>query len=236
MSVMAATGAEVSLQPAALVAAAVDRLYAVFGASPQRSRVEFCRHCTTDDEVASIASTPVRELTAADLDRYLPKALTTWGDADDLRMVLPRVVELMSAHALATDPAVPLTKLARAGWRGWPHEQQAAIEDALSALWLSALATPPFEHRAWRLLTAIAEATDDVKPQLDDWQLVLFSSAPEREVALAQLLELDGAVTRWNGEAAPLFWSPRPGPASQLERFLRRPAIANQRRHAVDGT
>jgi hypothetical protein len=234
MGVMAASGAEASLRPATLMTAAIERLYVVFAAHPPRPDIAYCPHCTSAEDVASIASAPLPHLTAAAIDRYIPKALTTFGDAHDLRAVLPRIVELLAARRLATDPAVLFAKLSRAGWRSWPLEERAAIEDALSALWLSALATHPSEQRAWRLLTALAEATDDVKSQLDDWQLVLFSSAPEREMGLAQLLALDAAVARWDGDAAPLFWSPRPGPASQLERFLRRPAIANHRHHASE--
>jgi hypothetical protein len=41
----------------------------------------------------------VRSVPAAAIDRWLPHAVTTWGTADDLRALLPRVCELLAAIA-----------------------------------------------------------------------------------------------------------------------------------------
>ena len=135
---------------------------------------------------------------AAAIDRWLPHATSTWGTAEDLRALLPRVLELFADGALATSPEVLFGKLRQAGAGGWDVEEQAAVEDVVTAVWLATLASDPPRagHPAWRLLVAMAELGGDLTPFLDDWTLLLGSGAAEGAAARRHLQDLVRRVER----------------------------------------
>src|SRR5215213_8574195 len=102
------------------IGAAIEDLYLVFRRYGLRSRLDACPCCTTHGDQARIESRSLRALTPADLEHYVSKAMTTWGDEDDFRHFLPRVLELaVSNDSLSfVDTELMLSKLAYASWGG----------------------------------------------------------------------------------------------------------------------
>jgi hypothetical protein len=165
--------------PAALVRA-VNDLYRVFGRYGLRTHIEGCPCCTTEEDQKSVRVRSLRALTADDLERYLGKAMTTWGDTDDFRHFLPRLLELMVSDPDGTylDPRYLLPKLAYADWGSWPVKEQAAVESFLLRRWEVGLTQPPrysSDHRelefdADEWISGLQLTGLDPAPYIDAWR------------------------------------------------------------------
>ncbi|MGH9188064.1 MAG: hypothetical protein ACRD0U_20015 [Acidimicrobiales bacterium] len=184
---------------AGLVHAAVERLYTTFRDYPPRPAMPVCAHCVTADEVVALLAQPPRSTEGKRLARYATKAVTTWGDADDLRRLLPRLCELAATGDDNVELGVVAAKLRWAGWLRWPPDEQAAVFDLLEALWLRELTGWPAVHPAPALVHAVAAAVDDLRPFLDEWHLLLGTSGSERDAAVHHLADL---VTAWRPRLA----------------------------------
>jgi hypothetical protein len=209
---------------------AIERSYQVFAPNRVGRRMVVRRRDITPDEVAALAG-PVRSVPAAAIDRWLPHAVTTWGTAEDLRALLPRVFELLTAGLLTTPPEMVMARVRQSDVGGWPHEEAAALEDIVAALWLAILAEHPsgMGFPAMRVLAAIAELGHDLGPYLDDW-LLLASSARTGAPARRHLAELGRRVQHLHDTGVGLgglFWSPRPAEVARLEAWLTSRAVAD---------
>ena len=218
--------------PEHLLELALERVYAAFAPHSLGGAMQVWRPDVTAGDVAALSG-PRREVTPEAIDRWLPHAVTTWGTADDLRALLPRALELFAAGRLTTSPEVLFTKVRLAGVATWTVEEQAAVEDLITAVWLATLVTHPSAtgHPAWRLLVGLAELGDELSPFLDDWLLMLGSAAPERATARHHLQDLVAAVGRQRaiGDGiAGLFWSPHPDEVARLEIWLASPFTTSQ--------
>lgn len=213
--------------PAHLVELALERVYGAFAHHVLGEAMRVWRPDVTADDVAALSGS-LREISPGAIDRWLPRAVTTWGTGDDLRVLLPRTLELFAAGALATSPEILFTKLRLAGVATWTVEEQAAVEDLITAVWLAGLVTYPSAtgHPAWRLLVGLAELGDELSPFLDDWLLMLGSSAPERATARHHLRDLVAVVERVG--VAALFWTSRPAEVARLETWLASPFTTSQ--------
>ncbi len=224
--------AEPAPQPDQLLGLAIERAYRAFERNHLGRSMVVRRRDVTAHDVAALSG-PIRTVPAAAIDRWLPHAVTTWGTAEDLRSLLPRVFELLTAGLLETPPEVVFAKLRRADAPGWPLAEQAALQDILATLWLATLSEhpAPIGFPAGRVLTALAELAHEISPQLDDWMLLLGSSNPGAAPARRHLQDLlqHVEVLRQSGlgiEA--LFWSPRPAEAARLEMWLASPLTLGQ--------
>ncbi|WP_017585706.1 hypothetical protein [Nocardiopsis ganjiahuensis] len=142
----------------------IEDVYRVFARYPRPARVEGCRHCVTENDHQDLLGAPLRELDAERLRRFAHKALNTWGDVDDLRHFLPRLLEL----ALRGDGDLHglFAKLRQAGWTEWPEDEREALRACLAVWWEHGLSG---EDRADAPLGTLAEAGDDLGPYLDSW-------------------------------------------------------------------
>ena len=207
-----------------LVALAIERTYEAFSSRALGPSMTLRRPEVTPVEVSALGGA-VRLVPASAMDRWLPHAISTWGSGDDLRALLPRVLELFASGALATPPEVLFTKIRQAGADTWSNEEQAAIEDLVTAVWLATLASDPPRagHPAWRLLVAMAELGGDLSPFLDDWTLLLGTRAAEGHAARRHLRALTRRVEHMTGAGlglGALFWSPSPRETERLEEWL----------------
>ena len=215
--------ADGTLRPDQLLGRAVERTYGAFARNRVGRSMVVRRGDVTPADVDALAR-PIRTVTAAALDRWLPHAITTWGTAEDLRALVPRIFELLTAGLLDTAPEVLFAKLRHADAPGWPAAEQAALDDVLSALWLADLVEHPSPMGpAGRLLTALAELGQETSSHLDDWTLLMAAGGPDAEPARRHLRDLlhQVASLRSSGlQVADLFWSPRPVEAERLEIWL----------------
>ena len=227
MASMGESGAaDAAPRPDQLLGLAVERAYVTFARNRLGRSMVVHRRDVSPADVAALAG-PIRTVAAAAIDRWLPHAVTTWGTAEDLRALLPRIFELFTAGLLETSPEVLFAKLCHADAAGWPIAEQAALETVASASWRAALTQHPSPMGpAGRLLIALAELGQEISPYLDDWSLLMGTGAPEAEPARRHLAEL---VQRAEGLRASgrtlddLFWSSHPAEAARLEVWLSSP-------------
>jgi len=145
---MAVTAAHTEL------ARAIEALYEAFEGYPLKPRIDSCPHCELDNAERRLHMKPLRDLEWADLDIFAFKALTSFGDADDLRHFLPRLLELyVLDHAGAPHTLFMLFhKLQFAKWTTWPADEGEAVRRFLEA-WKRVLTqqAPESEQAAWEL-------------------------------------------------------------------------------------
>lgn len=227
-------GAGAKRQPEQILGDAIERAFEVFAGCSIGPTMVVHRRDVTPEAVASLGG-PVRSVPAAAIDRWLPHAITTWGTADDLRALLPRVLELLTAGLLSTPPEVLFAKLRQAHPTRWAPEEKAVLDSSVAALWLTTLARhpSPMGIAAGRLLTSLAELGRAISPYLEDWMLLLTSPGPAGEPARAHLADLTRRVDALESSGlgvADLFWSPRPKEAARLDEWLTRTRGETRRR------
>jgi hypothetical protein len=123
--------------------ATLERLYSVYARYPLAERTHFCDHCASPDDIARVRSKPLRELAADDLELYAEKALSTWGDLDEFRHFLPRLLELAAREEdFGSLHAWSLLNKVGVRWADWPHDERVAIRDFIDAWWLATLDVP----------------------------------------------------------------------------------------------
>lgn len=84
-------------------------------------------------------SKPFKELTADDLSRFTGKAMTTWGDVDDYKHFLPRILELTAQLDTPYEVWIAFDKLEYGNWKTWEETEQKVIHEYMLALWESLL-------------------------------------------------------------------------------------------------
>lgn len=191
---------------------ASEALYRAF-APYAGAHLEGCPHCVSFGESAALRRAPLRAL-GAELDRYLFKAMTTWGTEEDFKHFVPRLVE---RYAQGTDAWLLCDKLAYAGWRSWAEPERAAVERYFLVLWRAELEAygPPLPGRG--LLETMLTLDLDLAPYDLRTKLEAWRSDPSRDAAqsLASFV-LDHGMA--------LFW-----PSPSVERallFRARPEVA----------
>lgn len=115
---------------------AILHLYAVFSAYEGNCHIQGSPlYGDLTEWNRQLFSKPLRDLTSEDLSRFAGKAITTWGDENDLRHFLPRMLELTAELNTPYDIGILYQKLEDAGWRNWPASEQEAINNFSPALW-----------------------------------------------------------------------------------------------------
>ena len=180
----------------------IEDVYRVFARYPRPDRVEGCRHCVTEDDHRDLLGAPLRELDPDRLRRLSHKALNTWGDVDDLRHFLPRLLEL----ALRGDGDLHglFAKLRQAGWAGWPQDERDALRACLAVWWDHGLSG---EGRAEAPLDTLDETGDDLAPYLDAWW---GRNTPQALWALADLVGEVAHTTPRVRDDRVVTWLPTP--------------------------
>lgn len=117
------------------LARAIDALYEAFDAYPLKERVDSCPHCELDAAERRLHVRPLREMTWADLGTYSFKAMTAFGDEDDFKHFLPRVLELYVLDHVGAPYSlfVFLGKLDSTAWMTWPAEEIAVVRRFIDA-------------------------------------------------------------------------------------------------------
>ena len=217
--------------------AAVDSLYLVFARYPYRASMPACAHCVTDENLLGLGQTAVRDLPPELLGRYVRKAVSTWGEVDDFKRLLPRLLELSASDDLRIPPMVVTAKLRRAEWRTWPADEQRATWQFLLAWWhhnLSRWVGPGLA--AHRLLDAISVAEADLGPYFTEWHQLLGGESAGRLASVLHLVELltDSPLQPDHPESVGRLAPEALGNAvKQYREFLLDPATADELERAL---
>lgn len=202
---------------------ALETLYGTFNRY-QGTHLEGCPHCVSFEESAALRRAPLRKL-GGELQRYLFKAMTTWGTVDDFKYFVPRLLEL---YASGTDAWLLRDKLAYANWRAWPEPERRAVEDYLQAEWREQIAAYGSPLPGHELLETLLALEIDMTPYDPRGQLDLWRADPSRESArqMSQfVLEYATAVV-WSHAATerPKWWQMRYEISEQVQAWLLEPA------------
>ncbi|MDI1443531.1 hypothetical protein [Polyangium sp. 6x1] len=177
---------------------ALEALYRTFARYPLRARIVGCPHCVGQKDDAPLHRAPLRALRAADLGSYAFKAMTTWGDVDDYRHFLPRILDLSLDRPPepGLEPAQIADKLRYAGWSTWPEDEQKAITEFVMATFQAALAWHPD-----------IRAESSPRPCWEVWDALEFAATAHGDVSMllaawpmqgnASLLHFADLVLRW---------------------------------------
>src|SRR5438552_3773417 len=115
---------------------AIEELYSVFARNPLK-KLYGCDHCVFPQEQQVLEAKPLRELTSSDLRSYANAAPLTFGDVEDLKHFLPRILELLALDTeWIVDPDLLMKRLGEdADWRNWPDSEQEAVQTYLYSWW-----------------------------------------------------------------------------------------------------
>ena len=206
--------------------AAIERLYEVFARYPTRPDIPGCEHCVFPEDNERVHAKPLRELTPQDLEQFGDKALTTWGDRNDLRHFLPRLLECMVASGRFdfVVPEILLGMLDYGHWQAWPEPEQNAIRAFLRAWWQELLGMPLASNPPPEVgLCAIAKAEDDLGPYLQVWEQEQRPSAVAHLAAL--LIESGNQLWAKKHKLPDAFWEDRRPQMQQVIDWLASPTV-----------
>ncbi len=223
--------------PTAQLQRALDDLAQVLGGYPFQPAMRACPHCVSDDDLRQLGRAPARISTSL-LDRYVSKAMVTWGDADDFKRLLPEVMVRLCEGRTSVPGALVGARLRRAGWTAWPAAETPAVRRTLSAMWLTTLAAPPGPGRdpVVSRLSLITAAETDLEPYLDVWEdrLEAGGDPAARLAAVLHLADLLAPLAA-GGRRRLIRGFPlaRRSVVAQLDHWLRQPVVIQRLAHAA---
>lgn len=190
---------------------AIAALYEAFSKYRLRAGIEQCNcgACTRVDE-NSLRSPSLRHMPLHRLEVVGRRVMTTWGDVDDFRHLLPRFLELLAesdfSDGASLDPELMGCKLTYGRWKSWPKAEVRAVADFLKAYWTDRLARPPELYNQDTPLSVLVSAGLDIAPALEQWRASLDSPAAVR---LYEYLSSSSARQVLKGEPPP-YWDAAP--------------------------
>ena len=207
------------------LATAIGDLYSIFKKYTLRAMVGGCPHCVYPEDNARIHSKPLHQLTAEDLESFSRKVLTTWGDEDDLRHFLPRLLELLLEPEFVDRvyPPIIAGKLRNGNWIHWPAREKEALHSFFHAYWQWHLGNCQKDGSdIEEVICTIANAIDDLSPYIAMWQ------ADEMAPSTSHLAEFIAKVSEKylkHGELPDAFWSDAKEQSTQITEWLQSPTL-----------
>ncbi len=149
------------------------RLYETFACYPARPAMWACSCCVTREAIVVLTMVPLCSLSKNDLEHYSFKAMTTWGESEDYRSFLPRLLELcvLDPGSSSVNIETICRKLEYAQWAEWPQKERQAIINYLLAFWQLLLTHEyyAFGCSAGDYLEALSQTLEDLSPFLRTW-------------------------------------------------------------------
>jgi hypothetical protein len=117
--------------------AALEGLYLEFAKYPFRPDMPACiPHCFKQSEIDALGSKPLRELGSSELGRLSCKLITTCGEVEDFKFLMPRIFELASQDQLnGACPEVVFERLQMTEWKIWDNSEQNVVKQFLDSWW-----------------------------------------------------------------------------------------------------
>lgn len=166
---------------------------------------------------------PLRRLTAADLERYRWKAMTTYGTVEQFKHFLPRLCELYAIDRESKnewDCEMLGAKLNYGHWVKWPQKERDSVRVFLHAWWNAALDSAAESDTCspdmGDFVCCIGQAEDDLSPYLDEW------IDPPGEIRLMHLAGfINGQISElMQGKLDDAFWFERHAQMRQVADWL----------------
>jgi hypothetical protein len=114
----------------------IEKLYDIFAKYQGLSKLEGSPlYDDLDTWNKQLRSKKLTELTDDDLSLFARKVILTWGDENDYRFYLPRILELTAELKTPYDIWTLYSRLEDADWKTWDVEEQTAINNFTLELW-----------------------------------------------------------------------------------------------------
>jgi len=211
---------------------AIAQQYETF-ATPRPLDVEGCECCTTPEELAALVAVPREQLSAAALDFYARKALTTVGDQIEFRYFWPRLAELAIAGEFETDREVVFGKPHYGEDQTWPTVEQNALVDLARALgqWLGAEPFEESEVSEWVCsIGLLVEGLADVRPFLSP----ILEPTSTASANLAAFIGWNRPDIETKGRLSNAFWQSAPQSAAAVLEWYSSDARVQDAIYAMD--
>lgn len=115
--------------------------------------------------------TRLQDLSGSDLSTFVVSSMMTWGNVNDFKHFLPRILELAAQLDEDLMPEVATGKLNIGNWRSWPAKEQQALRGFGLAWWQRALEPPAGNlTRVLGILAQFLDQPDEVHVLLDHWR------------------------------------------------------------------
>ncbi|MCP4635374.1 hypothetical protein [Sphingomonas sp. 3F27E9-B] len=186
---------------------AIEEAYRAFADVPAPQKLEASPLRDADATLRTLTASPLRRLGDEQIGPYSGWAMTTMGDARAYRHFLPRILELSVARAgwLGAEPVIMADKLAMAGWRDWPADQQRTVLGFFHAAFMVSRARHPEEDEQANLwLAALITLGEPLAPLFEAW---CTEASPNAALQLALFIQREGRQLHRHGEVRGPFWN-----------------------------
>lgn len=134
----------------------------------------------THQHLNLLRSKPLRLLKSAELQRYVFKAMTTWGTLNDFKYYLPRILELFFSGQSDLELSIILDKLNYGRWREWPDIERQTIRGLFLDWWVHVIHTHLFQASLLDKLHVFLYDEDLLK----HWKLDIYQKGFKNFVAM----------------------------------------------------
>jgi len=141
--------------------------YTILGNLRERS----CNCCVSDNEIKDLLSKSLRQLTEEDLRHFMASAICTFGDIEDYKHFLPRILELMQyPKSDFLEDFLIYEKLNYSEWETWDIEEIKAIDSYFLTLWTEKIKNSDTSFYEIQALFDIIEKYVGVEKGLKIWE------------------------------------------------------------------
>lgn len=144
---------------------AVERIYSAFANVPRPTTIDSCPCCNHDRYTGRLISTPLREISAADLDRYVSSVFFTVGSREDFLYLLPRILDLFAENPDWNLPESVGRAIGTSQLSTWTGEQRAALGRYAHSM-ISCVMNGDWDHLLESWLCAVVRMGFEVHPFL----------------------------------------------------------------------
>lgn len=118
----------------------INQLYKVFSTYTILGNIRdrSCDCCVSNEEIEELLSKPLKELTGEELSYFMSSAVTTFGDVNDYKHFLPRILELILVPDVLDDFLV-YEKLDYSQWKSWNESEVTSIKSYFKELLINYL-------------------------------------------------------------------------------------------------
>ncbi|GGG32567.1 hypothetical protein [Hymenobacter glacieicola] len=171
-----------------LVTSALAEVYRQFSRYRLHQLPDACPCCITLAENTILWMVPLPELSEQQLRRYAFKAMTTWGNTNDFRYFLPRLLELVIQPESEIDKEVFFGKIIQAGWAAWPTADREAVRIFIRAWWSHHIQHECFFEN--ELLAGLIALLGSLDPLLATWKISFANWSFENLINLVEYVEV----------------------------------------------
>lgn len=173
-------------------------------------RARSCDCCVTDKAIRQLLSKPLKKLNEDDLRWFMSKAMTTFGNVQDYKHFLPRILELMQyPNSDFIEDFIIYEKLNYSEWETWDVHEIDAIDNYFLALWVDTLKSEDILFSEWQNILEIIEKYVSLEKGLGFWEKHLTRNNI--------LLIVDYVFNDYNSEGKLYEWFSKPIIMSKLQ-------------------